>query len=660
MHGFSCRLTEAQLSEIETWPAHVATYPETFGKLLTTHTPEFIGLSHDSGLWLNSSYGEGVIVGVIDTTIWPSSESFHDQGMPAVPEKWKGKCEEADHFKPSYCNRKLIGSRFFLKGTKVGPGSASDKSFSHGTHICSTAAGNFVPGASYSGHAKGTARGVASRAHIAIYAVANSESENPSSVDVLAAFDQAMADGVDVISLSIGVDVPSPYQDAISMPSLTAVDRGIFVAAAAANNPDRWALQNGAPWITTVGAGTVDRSFTAQIVLSNGAMIEGYSFFQLDIFAADVPLYHCQRKLGCGSSSLNRSEVAGKIVLFDDVDPEGMHTAPDLLDSGAFGGLLVTNHPETLFHPDEGYFPMIALSQGSGDTVRNYIACSPGGAKVQSLRFRLTKLGGTPAPKVALYSSRGPDAINPSILKPDLLAPGHQILAAFSRERPYTSLGEYSVVTDYGLMTGTSMAAPHVAGAAALLKSVYPEWTPAAIRSALMTTAYVVDNTGKIFTEQQTDEPMTPTEFGAGHIDLKRAMDPGLVYDLRTQDYVDFLCGQNFTEKQINAILRQRGWHCRAELKVEDLNYPSLTTTTIKVGDKGPGRTVKFRRVLTNVGEGKSVYRATLGKRPADDENQSGAEKAVVSLPQRDQEVLGHFGRRRRFPGKGLLLSAVD
>ncbi|CAI0449499.1 unnamed protein product [Linum tenue] len=250
---------------------------------------------------------------------------------------------------------------------------------------------------------------------------------------------------------------------------------------------------------------------------------------------------------------------------------------------------------------------MIALSQGSGDTVRNYIACSPGGAKVQSLRFRLTKLGGTPAPKVALYSSRGPDAVNPSILKPDLLAPGHQILAAFSRERPYTSLGEYSVVTDYGLLTGTSMAAPHVAGAAALLKSVYPEWTPAAIRSALMTTAYVVDN---------TDEPMTPAEFRAGHIDLKRAMDPGLVYDLRTQDYVDFLCGQNFTEKQINAILRQRGWHCRAELKVEDLNYPSLTTTTIKVGDKGPGRTVKFRRVLTNVGEGKSVYRATLENVP--------------------------------------------
>ncbi|CAI0449503.1 unnamed protein product [Linum tenue] len=85
-----------------------------------------------------------------------------------------------------------------------------------------------------------------------------------------------MGDGVDVISLSIGVDVPSPYEDAISMPSLTAVDRGIFVAAAAANNPARWALQNGAPWISTVGAGTVDRSFTAQIVLSNGAMIEGY------------------------------------------------------------------------------------------------------------------------------------------------------------------------------------------------------------------------------------------------------------------------------------------------------------------------------------------------------------------------------------------------
>ena len=92
MHGFSARLTPSQVSEIKKSPAHIATHEERFGKLFTTHSPEFLGLRHSSGLWNASSYGEGVIIGLIDSGVWPESESFNEKGMPSIPSRWKGKC----------------------------------------------------------------------------------------------------------------------------------------------------------------------------------------------------------------------------------------------------------------------------------------------------------------------------------------------------------------------------------------------------------------------------------------------------------------------------------------------------------------------------------------------------------------------------------------
>ncbi|CAN0863072.1 Subtilisin-like protease SBT1.6 [Linum grandiflorum] len=613
--GFSCRLSPSQLTDVESLAAHIATFPERFGKVMTTYTPSFLGLNHMTGLWPNSSYGDGTTIGVLDTGIWPHSESFGEDGMPAVPEKWKGECEERFGFKSAYCNRKLIGYRFFSKGAEAAGNDDQD----HGTHVSSTAAGNFVTGTSFFGLAKGTASGIAPRAHLAMYKVGWSD-EDVTTTDVLAAMDRAIDDGVDIMSLSLGFGLAPYYEDVIAMGAISAAEKGIFVSCAAANRPFLWIL-NTAPWITTVGAGSIGRRFTAKITLADyddhGVKeIEGFSYFPLDILAVDIPLYYRPGVDGCQARSLNRSEVEGRIVLCDGVSAAEVQFDLGLLlrKAGAFGAVLISSSPELTLYPETSSAPLVAVSRTSGDLLRNYVQRG-GGTKLVSVKFQLTNIGVKPAPQVAEFSCRGPDPVNPTILKPDVLAPGVEILAAYPGWIPYMTFGEYKLITDYAFKSGTSMAAPHVAGLAALLKSLHRDWSPAAVKSAIMTTSYTVDNAGGILTDQITGRAASPLDFGAGHIDPNRAMDPGLIYDIQIQDYVDFLCGLNFTRKQMDTILRRRDWNCRRPVEAAEFNYPS-PTAVFETGTKYP-RSITFRRTLSNVGNAKSVYRASLEHVPS-------------------------------------------
>ncbi|KAL0007201.1 hypothetical protein SO802_008703 [Lithocarpus litseifolius] len=262
-HGFSARLTPTQLSEIQNSSAHVATYPESFGRLLTIHTPKFLGLQQNYGIWPTASYGEG--------------------------------------FSPSNCNRKLIGARSFSKGfrgagkniSNVEDFNSARDFYGHGTHTASTAAGNHVPGVSYFGYARGTASGMAPRAHLAMYKVHwAGELGDIGVTDVLAGMEQAIHDGVDIISLSLGFNQSAYFLDAIAKGSLSATEKGIFVACAAGNEFNYATVENGVPWITTVGAGTLDQSFLATMTLENGLAIEGTSYFPESIFFTNLTLYH--------------------------------------------------------------------------------------------------------------------------------------------------------------------------------------------------------------------------------------------------------------------------------------------------------------------------------------------------------------------------------
>ncbi|KAM2429128.1 hypothetical protein ACFX1W_016770 [Malus domestica] len=157
-------------------------------------------------------------------------------------------------------------------------------------------------------------------------------------------------------------------------------------------------------------------------------------------------------------------------------------------------------------------------------------------------------------------------------------------------------------------MSGTSMAAPHVAGVVALLKAVHREWSPAAIRSVIMTTAYNLDNTRTTIKDQRDGLAATPLQFGAGHINPNRAMNPGLIYDMDVQDYIEFLCGLGYTTKQMSAVIRRNQWSCRQQ--PTELNYPSFIAIFNSTGNSPKAK--NFTRVVTNVGDDASSYFAFL------------------------------------------------
>lgn len=155
------------------------------------------------------------------------------------------------------------------------------------------------------------------------------------------------------------------------------------------------------------------------------------------------------------------------------------------------------------------------------------------------------------------------------------------------------------------------MSCPHVSGAAALLKSAHPDWSPAAIRSAMMTTASVVDNRGGPMTEESSGRPATPYDFGAGHLNLDRAMDPGLVFDITNDDYVNFLCAVGYGPKVIQVVTRIPA-NCPAKKPApEHLNYPSIAALFSGVSPVGPSSKT-FVRSVTNVGPRRSVYVARV------------------------------------------------
>ncbi|XP_020252140.1 subtilisin-like protease SBT1.7 [Asparagus officinalis] len=620
-NGFSAVLTSSQLQRLKQVPGHLTAIPDSYATLHTTHTPKFLGLNPRSGLWPSSKFGKDVIIGIIDTGVWPESESFNDRRMPPIPTKWKGKCENGTDFSPSLCNRKLIGARFFSKGLKshgFNISRADDYEsprdfFGHGTHTSSTAAGGPVRGASYFGYAEGTMMGIAPMARVAMYkALFSSDDFKSAASDVLAAMDQAIEDGVDLMSLSLGFSQSPYYEDVIAIGAFAAMEKGIFVSVSAGNSgPRAYTVINGAPWFTSVGAGTIDRDYTAAIALTLGdtkKTIKGRSVFPENIFISNMSLYFGHgdiNKESCSYLSLNQTEVAEKVVFCS------KSTATNLTDqmreiarTGAKAAVIATDVGQSL-DPEDFYMPYVTVTLRDGEIIEGYVTENP--TPTVDIKFILTELGTRPAPQVADFSSRGPSSISPGILKPDILAPGVNVLASWVPNRGFAPLGDDYLMTDYALLSGTSMASPHVIGIAALLKSAHPNWSPAAVRSAMMTTADTTDNTGGQIRDMGIGRAASPLDFGAGHVNPNKAMDPGLVYDIVLADYMDFLCGLNYTSLQIGAITTRYGYTCtRANL---DLNYPSFTV----ILETNYSSKV-FKRVLTNVGGYPTSYQAAISE----------------------------------------------
>ncbi|XVE87033.1 hypothetical protein DITRI_Ditri18aG0083300 [Diplodiscus trichospermus] len=614
IHGFSTQLTNEEAQQLESQPGILAVLPELRYELHTTRTPEFLGLSKAADLFPESDSASEVIIGVLDTGVWPESKSFVDTGLGPIPSRWKGACESGTNFTSSNCNRKLIGARYFAKGYEATLGKIDESKESksprdddgHGTHTASTAAGSVVEGASLFGYAAGTARGMATRARVAVYKVC--WIGGCFSSDILAAMEKAIDDNVDVLSMSLGGGMSDYYRDSVAVGAFAAMEKGILVSCSAGNaGPGPFSLSNMAPWITTVGAGTLDRDFPAYVSLGNGKNFSGVSLYRGSPLTGKLlPFVYAGNASNATSGSLCMmgtlipEKVAGKIVMCDRGMNARVQKGAVVKAAGGLGMVLANTaaNGEELV-ADAHLLPATAVGLKSGDAIKSYLFSDPN--PTVTILFEGTKVGIEPSPVVAAFSSRGPNSITPEILKPDMIAPGVNILAGWSGAVGPTGLAADPRRVEFNIISGTSMSCPHVSGLAGLLKAAHPDWSPAAIRSALMTTAYTEYKNKQKIQDSATGKASTPFDHGAGHVDPVSALNPGLVYDLTVEDYLGFLCALNYSEFQIRSLAR-RNFSCDASKKysVTDFNYPSFAVNFDTI--TGGPNVVKYTRTLTNVG----------------------------------------------------------
>ncbi|CAM0882507.1 unnamed protein product [Alopecurus aequalis] len=628
LNGFAALLSEEEATKLSARTEVVSTF-RSDGRWSphTTRSWEFVGfeegLHSKERLPSGANSGENVIVGMLDSGIWPESKSFGDEGLGPVPARWKGVCQGGDSFNSSSCNRKIIGARYYLKAYEAHYGGVNTTNAyrsprdhdGHGTHTASTVAGRTVPGvAALGGFASGTASGGAPLARLAIYKVCwpipgpNPNIENTCfDADMLAAMDDAVGDGVDVMSISIGATgKPSPLaNDGIAMGALHAAKRGVVVVCSGGNSgPAPSTVSNLAPWILTVGASSIDRSFNSPIRLGNGRVVMGQTVTPYHlapnrtypmVYAAHaaVPGTPANVTNQCLPNSLSPQKVRGKIVVC--LRGSGLRVGKGLEVKRAGGAAIVLGNPAMYGSEvpvDAHVLPGTAVSIANVDTILKYINSSAN--PTAYLDRSKTVVDVKPSPVMAQFSSRGPNVLEPSILKPDVTAPGLNILAAWSEASSPTKLDGDNRVVKYNIMSGTSMSCPHVSATAALLKAAHPDWSAAAIRSAIMTTA-TTNNAegGPIMNSDGT--VAGPMDYGSGHIRPKHALDPGLVYDASFQDYLLFACSSGGTQLD-------RSFPCPASPPCPyELNYPSLAV-------HGFNGSITVHRTVTNVGQHDAHY----------------------------------------------------
>ncbi|KAL8460778.1 hypothetical protein ACS0TY_032329 [Phlomoides rotata] len=595
----------------------------------TTRSWEFAGLkesiklknSEKEDLLLKSRYGDSVIVGMLDNGVWPESKSFNDRGMGPIPKSWNGICQSGDEFNSSHCNKKIVGARFYIKGYEAFYGplnrtldyrSPRDKD-GHGTHTSSTVGGRRVKHVSaLGGFASGTASGGAPLARLAIYkvcwAVPGHGKEDGNTCfeeDMLAAIDDAIGDGVDVLSISIGTKDPTPFnKDGIAIGAFHAIKKNIVVTCSAGNSgPAPSTLSNPAPWIITVGASSVDREFLSPVKLGNGMIIKGQTVTPYKLKNKQYPLVYAgqvanpdvpESLLGqCLPGCLSSKKAKGKIVMCLRGNGTRVGKGMEVKRAGGIGYVLGNSEANgNELAADAHVLPATAVSYLNALQILKYINSTK--APTAYIIPAKTVLDIKPSPFMAAFSSRGPSTISPDILKPDITAPGLNILAAWSEASSPTKLEEDKRVAKYNILSGTSMSCPHIGGASALLKAIHPGWSSAAIRSALMTSAGLINNQGNPITDASGTQA-DPFQFGSGHFRPSKAADPGLVYDASYTDYLLYLCSNGAQNLDSSFKCPE---HSPSPV---NLNYPSLAIPKLN-------GTVTAVRTVTNVGGSKSVY----------------------------------------------------
>ncbi|KAK7256369.1 hypothetical protein RIF29_29811 [Crotalaria pallida] len=627
INGFAALLEAEEAEDLAKNPNVVSVFLSKEHKLHTTRSWEFLGLQRNgmNTAWQKGRFGVNTIIANMDTGVWPESKSFSDKGIGPIPAKWRGgtvcQINKLRGSKKAPCNRKLIGARFFNKAFEAANGKLPPSQLTardivgHGTHTLSTAGGNFVPGANVFGNGNGTAKGGSPRARVAAYKVCWSQTDETScyGADLLSAIDQAISDGVDVISISAGgrtsVSPEEIFTDEVSIGAFHALSNNIVVVASAGNDgPQPGTVANVAPWVFTVAASTIDRDFTSTLTLGNNDQLTGASLFvNLPrrksfplVLSTDAKLANAtfQDAQLCKPRTLDRSKVNGKVVIcVRGGKIRSVAEGQEALSAGAVGvvmsngdqsGNTVLAEPHVLSTTNTPH-------KMNGKNIHDYYNNTKN--PTINMSTARTLLQRKPAPVMASFSSRGPNPIVPSIIKPDITAPGVNILAAYSLVASASNLpSDTRRGFPFNVLQGTSMSCPHIAGIVGLLKTLHPKWSPAAIKSAIMTTASTRDNTNRPIQDAFDNTLATPFAYGSGHVQPDLAMDPGLVYDISIVDYLNFLCASGYDQKLIAALNPNKNFICSRSRSTTDLNYPSITLPTLGLS------AINVTRTVTNVG----------------------------------------------------------
>lgn len=573
LNGFSAKLTADQAIKLAKDPDVLVVAPDTENAPDYSST-DFLKLSGASGTW-NTAFGgqdaagKGIVVGVIDTGYTPSSAFFAGEqvqplvgdpvvGVPyrtadgeiemltADGDKFKGDCQVGTDFDGTACNSKVLSARYFgddfadyvpasdwAPEERLSPVDVD----SHGTHTASTAAGNANVDAVVDGRSFGLTSGVAPAAKLSIYKVCWEDNDPNSggcySSSAVEAINQAILDGVDVLNYSIS-GATDTTTDPVSLAFLSAASAGVFVAVSAGNSgPTASTVNHGAPWLTTVAASSFSQELQGTVELSDGSKYRGASIMNGEVTSAGVVLAANAASGAepnpslCGKGSLDPAKVAGKVVVCDRGVVDRVEKSAEVKRGGGVGMVLVNISTSSL-DTDKHAVPTVHVNPPATEAIKAKVAADPS-LTVSLVNRDTTGLPLEAQPQIAGFSSRGPLlATGSDLLKPDVAAPGVAVLAGVS---PLGTQGD-----DFGFLSGTSMASPHVAGFAALVLGKNPTWSPATIKSAMMTTAGDVKLADG---SKNTDVFAT----GAGQVDPARILDPGLVYDATGDDYLAFIQG---------------------------------------------------------------------------------------------------------------------
>ena len=659
LNGFAARMHPSQAHKLENLPDVLRVWEDEIRPLATNFSLDFLGLfDPEKGLrGAPGLDGDGLVIGFIDSGVAPEHPSLADTreaDRPRLcsgdwaensllgrwlcrrfdkredvllfepPENWNGSCQSGDQFESTACNNKLIGARWFVTGAEAsGPiddgeiRSARDAD-GHGTHTATTAAGNRVK-ASIFGSFIGRIEGVAPRARVAVYKACwlrpGDQRASCNTSDLANAIDAAVADGVDIINYSVGsslVSVTAPDDLAL----MAATKAGVFTVVAAGNEgPNLGTIGSpaGAPWVLTAAASSRDGTTTLEAleIKTPPGLAGKYAAREANFTPAlstrgpldgDLVLVDDGEDVledgTAGTLSdaceppVNSSDISNNIALIQrggcDFDVKVANAA----DAGAIAAIVynIAGDP-IVMNGATGLSDIPAVMIGQADANLILAEIDAGNLVTVLLDKDLFLTENDTGNVMGSFSARGPGPA-PDILKPDVTAPGINILAGFTPDAANAAPGE-----NFAYLTGTSMSTPHVAGVAALLLQAHPDWSPSAVKSALMTTAH------QSLTGSDGETAALPFDYGAGHIVPNDSVDPGLVYDVSADDYDAFACGiasAGVTQERCDE-LSAAGYSFAGA----DLNQPSIAVERLT-----NERTV--RRSVTNVSDQSASYVATV------------------------------------------------